>query len=173
MAKTRKQKEQEVKKLSEDLKSSKSVVFTTFDGLNVVDNQELRNNLRNEKVTFQVSKKTLLKRALKDSSVEGLDVDQLKSNVGIAASLEDEVVAAKLLAKFAKDHEQLVIQGGILENQFVTAEKVNELAKLPSKLELITKTVSTIKAPITGFVNVMAGNLRGLVNVLNAIKDNK
>ncbi|MBU1131567.1 50S ribosomal protein L10 [Patescibacteria group bacterium] len=172
MPKTRQQKEQEVKKMIDELKNSKAVVFTTFDGLNVENNQELRNKLRNERVTYQVSKKTLLKMALKDFEVEGLDIDRLKGSVGVAASADDEVIAAKILANFAKVHEQLTIDGGILEGRYIGKEKVIELSKLPSKLELIAKTVATINAPISGFVNVLAGNLRGLVNVLSAIKDN-
>ena len=173
MPKTKQQKEEEVQELNQSLKEAKSVVFTTFDGLNVSDSQELRNNLRAEKVTYQVSKKTLLKKALADSKLEGLDMNELTGNVGVAIGMEDEVAPAKLVAKFAKIHEQLQIKGGVLVNQFITAEKVKELSSLPSKLELIAKTVGTIKAPISGFVNVMSGNLRGLVNVLGAIKDSK
>jgi len=173
MPKTKQQKEQEVEQLNQSLKNAKSVVFTTFDGLNVFDSQELRNSLRNEKISYQVSKKTLLKKALADSKLEGIDINELKGNVGVAIGLEDEVAPAKLIAKFAKKHEQLQIGGGILEKQFITAAKVKELSSLPSKLELIAKTIGTIKAPISGFVNVMAGNLRGLMNVLGAIKESK
>jgi len=61
--------------------------------------------------------------------------------------------------------------GGILENQWIAADKVKALAKLPGRDELIAKTVSAIKAPITGFVNVLAGNLRGLINVLKAVQN--
>ena len=173
MPKTKQQKEQEVEQLNQSLKNAKSVVFTTFDGLNVFDSQELRNSLRNEKISYQVSKKTLLKKALADSKLEGIDINELKGNVGVAIGLEDEVAPAKLIAKFAKEHEQLQICGGILEKQFITAAKVKELSSLPYKLELIAKTIGTIKAPISGFVNVMAGNLRGLMNVLGAIKESK
>jgi large subunit ribosomal protein L10 len=84
----------------------------------------------------------------------------------------DEVAPAKILVDFAKGKE-MKIYGGLLEGKFITAAKVKELAGLPSKLELIALTVRTIQAPISGFVNVLAGNLRGLVNVLKAVKESK
>jgi len=52
-------------------------------------------------------------------------------------------------------------------------EKVIELAKLPAKPQMLGVVVGTIAAPLSGFVNVLAGNLRGLVNVINSIKDSK
>jgi large subunit ribosomal protein L10 len=173
MAKTREQKEKEVKKLTTNFEKAKAVVFTTFNGLTVADGRDLRNNLRKEEVVYQVSKKTLLKKALQDSKLKGVDIEQLKSNVGVAFGLEDEVAPAKILVEFAQEHQQLQIQNGLLNGQIIAAAKVLELAKLPSKLELITKVVGTIKAPIIGIVNVLAGNLRGLVNVLNALKEKK
>jgi len=173
MAKTLKQKEEEIKKIADSLKQAKSVVFTSYDGLTVADSQKLRNDLRHEDVSYMVSKKTLLKRAMSESEIKDVDTDSFKGSLGLAFGHSDEVAPAKIVANFAKTKENLKIHGGILEGAFISAEKVMELAKLPARLEMIAKTVATIKAPITGFVNVMAGNLRGLVNVLNSIKDKK
>lgn len=173
MPKTRQQKEKTVKELADGLKRAKSVVFTSFSGLSVADSRDLRNKLRNEQVEFEVSKKTLLKKALSGRELEISAIDELKGNIGVAFGLADEVAPAKIIAAFNKAHDQLKIEGGILENKFLSREKIKELALLPSKLELLAKLVGTIKAPISGFVNVMAGNLRGLVNVLNAIKEKK
>ena len=69
--------------------------------------------------------------------------------------------------------ENLKIVGGILGTKELTAEEVQALAKLPSKEELLAKLVGTLNAPVSGFVNVLAGNLRGLVNVLKAVADSK
>ena len=66
-----------------------------------------------------------------------------------------------------------MILGGILEGAFISRDKVLALAALPGRLELLAKTVGTLQAPISGFVNVLAGNIRGLVNVLQAVKDEK
>ncbi len=79
----------------------------------------------------------------------------------------------KLVKGFSKKHEDIEFQGGILEGQIIDIEELKKLADLPSREELLAKVVGSLNAPISGFVNVLAGNLRGLVNVLNAIKDNK
>ena len=172
MPKTKSQKQEEVKKLQQGFETAKSAVFTSYDGLTVSDSQELRNNLRNENVEYLACTKTLLKRALEGSKFE-VNLDDFTGSLAVAFSKEDEVAPAKVLANFAKDKEALKIQGGILESVFIPAEKVMELSKLPSRLELIAKTVATINAPVIGFVNVLAGSIRGLVNVLNAVKDSK
>ena len=73
----------------------------------------------------------------------------------------------------AKTNENLKIVGGILGKSVLSSQEVMALSKLPSKEELLAKFVGTINAPVSGFVNVLAGNLRGLVNVLKAVADNK
>ncbi|PIT90526.1 MAG: 50S ribosomal protein L10 [Candidatus Komeilibacteria bacterium CG10_big_fil_rev_8_21_14_0_10_41_13] len=172
MPKTQQQKQVEVEKLKDNLASAKSVVLASYQGLSVAKSQQLRNDLRKEGARFMASKKTLLKKALSDSGLEA-NLDQMSGNIGLAFG-EDEVTPAKIMAEFAKNEEEaMTIHGGFLEKSFIDSAKVLSLAKLPSKLELIAKTVGTIKAPISGFVNVLSGNLRGLVNVLNAVKETK
>ncbi|PIV52072.1 50S ribosomal protein L10, partial [Candidatus Falkowbacteria bacterium CG02_land_8_20_14_3_00_36_14] len=63
--------------------------------------------------------------------------------------------------------------GGILENKFISAEEVSNLAKLPSKQELYAKIVGSIKSPLRGLVNALSGNFRNLVYVLKAIAESK
>lgn len=169
---TREQKNKIVKDLAEKIKDSKAVVFSDFKGLSVKDMTALRRDLRKEGVEIGVIKKTLINIALKEAGIE-IDVKKLEGQVSIAVSAKDEVAAAKIIAKMAKANENLKIVGGLLGIKELTAEEVNALAKLPSKEELLAKLVGTLNAPISGLVNVMAGNLRGLVNVLNAIKEAK
>lgn len=172
MAKTRVEKEGSLTYLVDSLKQAKSAVFANFQGLKVKESEELRGLCRVQNIGYVASKKTLLKRALEDA---GLSVDTKAFEGGVAAmfGMEDEVAPAQIIAKFAKTHEAAKIFGGILEGQFIAAEKVHALAKLPGKKELLGRLVGTLNAPVSGFVNVLAGNLRGLVTVLNAIKDSK
>jgi large subunit ribosomal protein L10 len=120
-----------------------------------------------------VVKKTLLKKAFSELQYPGSELENLKGNVSIATSSQDEVAPAKALDAFIKDNEMVSFVGGILEQQWIGADKVKALAKLPSRDQLIAQTVGTIKAPLSGFVNVLAGNLRGLVNVLKAVGEKK
>ncbi|MFA6382936.1 MAG: 50S ribosomal protein L10 [Parcubacteria group bacterium] len=169
---TKLQKEEIVKDLTKKLKASKAVVFSDYKGLRVKDMTVLRRELREAGIDIKVLKKTLIDLALKDAGIE-VDIKKLEGQIAIAISSGDEVAAAKIIAKAAKANENLKIVGGILGVKELSAEEVNVLAKLPSKEELLAKLVGTLNAPVSGFVNVMAGNLRGLVNVLKAVVDAK
>ncbi len=172
MAKTRQQKQEAVAVLTDSLKQSKGVVFANFQGLKVKESEELRSICRKQKVMYVASKKTLMKRVLTEA---GLDIDTKAFSGGVAAvfGFEDEVAPAQIVADFAKKHEVVAIFGGILEGKYIDAAKVTALSKLPSKQQLLGQLVGTLNAPISGFVNVLAGNMRGLVTVLGAIKDKK
>ncbi len=173
MAKSRKQKEGTLAELVEALQSAKSVVFADFKGLTVKDATDFRNKARKENVGVLVAKKTLMRLAFKNAGYEGVDPASLQGSLVMVTGFDDEVAPAKLVADFAKDHEALKIVAGVLERKLVDANAIKALAKLPSKQELMAKLVGSINAPLSGLVNVLAGNLRGLVNVLNAVKDQK
>ncbi len=169
---TKQQKEELIRELAQKLKGSKAIVFSDYKGLQVKDLTALRKELREAGVELKVLKKTLINLALKDAGIEA-DVKKMEGQIAIAVSSQDEVAAAKIIAKAAKANENLKIVGGILGIKELSAAEVNALAKLPSKEELLAKFVGTINAPVSGFVNVLAGNLRSLVNVLKAVADAK
>ncbi len=173
MALTKQQKEQLVKKLIENIKNSKSFVISDFTGLTVNDTQELRKQCKEQGVKFNAVKKTLLTLALAELKIEGIEPKELEGGLAIALGNEDEIAPAKILANFSKKHEEVKILTGVLDSKVLNQEEVIALSKIPSKDELLAKVVGSINAPVSGFVNVLAGNLRGLVNVLNSIKDAK
>lgn len=172
MGQTKQQKEVIVKELAEKLKNSKAVVLSDYKGLKVKDMTILRRELRAEGVDLAVVKKTLINIAFKEAGIE-MDVKDLEGQIAIAVSRQDEVAAAKIIAKLAKVNENLKIVGGVLGTEELSADEVNALAKLPSKEELLAKLVGTLNAPVSGFVNVLAGNMRGLVTALQAITEKK
>ncbi|MFH1508878.1 MAG: 50S ribosomal protein L10 [bacterium] len=172
MAKTRKQKEEIVKELSDNIKSAKSVVLTRYQGLKVNEIEELRDKMYEQNSKILVTKNSLLSLALKDNKLDDkMNVDEKEGPVAIAYSENDEVAPAKVLADFAKSHEVVEILEGLLGTEAMDAVGVKELAKLPAKDQMLAQTVATIKAPISGFVNALSYNLRGLVNVLKAAAD--
>ncbi len=171
MAKTRVQKEQSVGALVTGLQSATSVVFANYQGLSVADMETLRAQCREQGITCIASKKTLVKTALKSA---GLEVNTKSFNGGIATFFgADEVSAPKIVATFAKDHEKVTIFGGVLEGSYIDSAQVKALALLPSKEQLLSQLVGTLNAPVSGFVRVLSGNLRGLVTVLQAVKEQK
>ena len=133
---------------------------------------ELRGKLREKNARMQVLKKTLIKIALKNVDVN-VDPDELDGQVAIVYGGEDEIFSPKTLYEYSKDNEKLEILAGILDGKLIGADEVKNLAKLPSKEELLAKVVGSVKAPVSGFVNVLSGNLRNLVFALNAIKESK
>ena len=173
MPKTRKQKELTIQTLDEKLGKAKSLVFANFSGLKVKDATKLRRLCKAEGVLYEVDKKTLLKIAFAKAGISGVDMKALPGAVAVAFGVSDEVAPAKVLDVFSKTNEAIKIIGGVLEKKFVSAAVILTLAKLPGKQELLAKLVGTINAPVSGFVNVLAGNLRGLVQILSAIKDQK
>jgi len=172
MAKTRSAKGLTVEALTEDFKQMKSAVFADFQGLNAFELEELRTKCVKAGLRYRVAKKTLVKLAIKAA---GLDIDprSIEGSLTTVIGFEDEVAPAKLVAEYAKGHEALKIKAGILESKLVDAKAVIALSKLPSKQELIAKAVGSIRAPLSGFVNVLAGNLRGFVQVLSQIQKAK
>lgn len=169
---TKAQKKEVVKGLEEKIKQAKSAVFVDYKGLGVKDTMELKKTLREAGVEYLVARKTLLEISLKNC---GLDVDVRGMDGQIAAVFSniDEIAAAKIIDKFAKTNEHIKMLGGTLGTQVMNDAEVKALAKVPSKEELLAKLVGTLNAPISGFANVLAGNLRGLVQVLKAVSEQK
>ncbi|HMQ02198.1 MAG TPA: 50S ribosomal protein L10 [Candidatus Doudnabacteria bacterium] len=167
MAKTRQQKEADLAELTERLKDAKSVVIADYRGTTVKEIDGFRRALSAEGVQSKVYKVSLLKKAYEANGIAAGELDY-KAPVILSVSQEDEVAPARIISKVAKDVKTISILSGVLDGQFASREQVLALAELPSKEELLAKLVGSINAPVSGFVNVMAGNIRGLINVLNA-----
>ncbi|MFA6963591.1 MAG: 50S ribosomal protein L10 [Patescibacteria group bacterium] len=170
MAKTKAKKAELIDALDIQLQNAKSAVIVDYKGMKVKESEELRNILRTKGVQFHVTKNTLVKIALTKHGIE-FDNEMFKKPVAIAFAMEDEVAPAKEIELYAKKHEAVEILGGMLENKMIDAAMVKRLAQLPSKDQMRAQLVGTLAAPLSGFVNVMAGNLRGLVQVLKAYGD--
>ncbi len=172
MPKTRQQKEVLLQELVSALKGAKGVVFANFQGLKMKDSDELRGSCKKQSLHYVVTKKTLLRKALADIGIM-LDTKAFEGGVSVVTGEADEVAPAQVVATFAKTHEMAKIFGGLLEGNLIDGAKVTALSKLPSKQQLLGQLVGTLNASLSGFANVLAGNLRGLVTVLNAVKDKK
>ena len=167
------QKKEIINDFEDKIKRSKSIVFTKFFGVGANDITDLRNKFKEQGGEYFVAKKTLMDKAFENTEVEGVKAREFEGEVAAIFGYEDEVAPAKIIDEFAKTHEQMEVVGGVLENKFIDAVQVKALAQLPSREELYAKVVGSIKAPISGFVHVLSGNLRGLVTVLKAIEEKK
>lgn len=174
MAKTKLQKQVILRDLEAKLAKSKAVVFARFNGFGVAQNEELRNKLRSEDSEYYVAKKTLLTKALSGAGLTDFDAKSSEGQMAVIFGYGDEISPAKTLAGFVKSSEgKIEFAGGILEGRIINKAEVAALANLPSREELYAKIVGSINAPVSGFVNALAGNLRNIVYVLKAIEGKK
>lgn len=172
MAKTRAQKEAEVQEVARGLKEARSVVFADISSLKVADSTGLRRKAKEEDIDVKTVKKTLFSIAAKEAGIS-LDDAKLGGSVTLLMTRGDEVSPARLVAEVKKTNENVAALGGLLGSDWMTSDQVIALALLPSKEQLIAKVVGSVRAPLSGLVGVLQGNLRGLVYVLNAVKDAK
>jgi large subunit ribosomal protein L10 len=175
MAITRAAKEQAVDKLSSELGRIKLAVMTDYRGLTVHEVEELRGLLRDQGMTYRVSKNTLLRIASQNNpALSSVDPTTFSGPMALAMGFDDEVAPARVIFQYAKKHDALEIVGAITgDGQVLTASQVKALANLPTREQLLAQVVGTIAAPLTGFVGVMSGNLRSIVYVLNALQEAK
>lgn len=173
MPKTRQQKQELLKNLTEKLKKAKSLVFVNFDKLKVKEVEKFRKICRQENIDYLVVKKTLMKLALTAADAPEINLKSFEKGIGIIFGYNDEIAPARIAESFSKEHQNLQSLGGILENKFIDKIKILELSKLPTREELLAKLVGSLSSPLSGLVGVLSGNLRSLVQVLKAIRENK
>lgn len=151
MAITKEKKGEFVEKLSNALKSAKSVVFVNFHGLKVSDATALRRALKKEGVTYTVTKKTLTKRVLDAESASGRiegEAPNLEGELALAYG-EDEIAPARGIREFAKKlPEALSIIGGVFGGRYMSKSEMEEIASIPSLEVLRGKFVNIINSPI-------------------------
>lgn len=167
------QKQQQVSELAELLKGSIAGVLVDYKGINVENDTKLRKELREADVRYMVVKNSLLLRAAEQAGFEELK-PVLTGTTALAVSTDNAVVAAKILSKYAEGSKgAFTIKAGFVEGNVIDAKGVEGLAKLPSREELVAQTLRGLNAPISGFVNVLSGTMRGLVIALDRIAQQK
>lgn len=163
---TRQQKEQQVADLHNKLGKIKSLIFTDYSGVRVDELTKIRRNLKEQGIDYKVIKNRLFKIALNQRKID-IEKNLLERPLAAAFSYQDEVAPAKILSEAQKQTEALEILGGIYNDRYIDQKEVMKLAKLPGRDELLAKIAGSLNAPISGLVNVLAGNMRGLINVLS------
>lgn len=173
MALSKDKKHELVGELTDLFGSSKMTVVAQYQGLTVKAIQQLRRDARDNGTKVKVVKNRLVIKALQgNDAFKGTDTSALTGMLAYAFNSDDEVAPAQVLNAFAKTNPALQFVGAITaDGQFLSADDVKALASLPTKDQLRGQLVGTIAAPLSGFVNVMAGNVRGVLNVLNARAD--
>ncbi|MBE6775777.1 MAG: 50S ribosomal protein L10 [Ruminococcaceae bacterium] len=148
------QKKQVVADLTERLNNSIAGVIVDYKGINVADDTALRKELREAGVEYTVVKNTLLKLAIANTELNGLDA-VLEGTTAIATSADDYVAAARILNKFADTHKNFEIKNGFIDKEVIDVAKISGLAKLPSREVLLANVLGAFQAPISAFARAI------------------
>ena len=162
----RDQKVEMVESLTGTFANAGVVVVAHYSGLTVAELSKLRGSMREVDAHFKVTKNRLAKLALNDTAKSGLS-DLFTGPTAIAYS-DDPIAAPKMVAKFAKDNEKLVILGGMMGETLLDVDGVKALAELPSLDELRGKLVGMIQTPATRIAGVLAAPGGQVARVINA-----
>ena len=158
--------------LTEKLSKAKSIYFTDYLGLDVLEITKLRKEFFAKDVEFMVVKNTLLKIASNNNKIS-LSEELFSGATAIAISYEEPVAAAKVIKDFNKDYDLPSVKGILFEGDYLPAEEFNKIASLPSKEESITKFAMMIKSPMQNLAMMLKSPMSDFVNVLNSIKESK
>jgi large subunit ribosomal protein L10 len=169
MAQTKAQKQKILEDLKEKMEKQKAIIFFDFTGLKVKDFSNLRRKIKAAGDELKVVKKTLMDIAFKKAKLE-IEPKKMAGEIALAFGFKDAISLAKEIYEFSKVSQNLKILGGFFENQFRPAEEIIELAQLPSKEQLLARLVGSIASPMSGFISVLQGNIKGLIYALSAIK---
>mgnify|MGYP001583147012 CR=1 FL=1 len=165
----RSEKEQIVAEVTEVVGRASGMFFTDFSGLTVEQATELRREFRKSGVQYRVAKNTLIRKALE--SLTGYDkvYDKLAGPTGVAFAFEDAVAPAKIIQKFSEKHGKLSLKACVIEKQVYDGSKLDELAKLLSRKDMMASILGSIQAPLAGVPTVINAVMRDLVSVIDEV----
>ncbi len=163
-AKVLEAKQAQVAEVVEILKTAQTGVVVDYRGLNVEEDTQLRNKLREANVKYFVIKNTLLFRAAKELGLDALE-SALHGPTALAVSSEDAVAPAKVLADYAKENEKLELKAGFMDGTVMTLDEIKKLAATPNRETLLAKMLGSINAPISNLARTLQAIVDGGVEI--------
>jgi large subunit ribosomal protein L10 len=171
--KTKAQKQKDLEALIEQFKNANAAMLVGFQGMTVQKDQELRNQLREAGVSYEVVKNTLARKAAEGTVLEQA-ADQFKGVTAVALSQQDPVGLSKAIAKFSKANPEIFkFKVGIVEGKVVALRDVEAIASLPSKEELISKIMFLVNAQAQRLATVTQAVARNLAIVIDQVRAQK
>ena len=143
-----------IDEISEVVKDAQGVVLVDYRGLTVEQDTALRRQLREAGITYKVYKNTMMNFAFKGTDFEAL-APHLEGPSAIAVSKDDATAPARIIVKFAKDAPKLELKAGVIEGVLYDAKGIAEVAKIPSREELISRLLGSLQSPIANFARVL------------------
>ncbi len=160
------------KRVKSYLKDSNSVFIIKYSGLSSPEMTTLRQSLTGLNARLFVVKNSVARRALKERGLEDL-IKSVEGPCGFVFIKEEPVGVSRVLWNFAREHDRLKLEGGLLEDKFINNKDIEAISKLPSRGMLRAQVVMTMKSPITNMVMVLSGTLRKFIYCLDQIRQKK
>jgi len=171
--KTKAQKQKDLDALAEQFKQAHAAMLVSFKNMTVAKDQELRRQLREAGVSYEVVKNTLARKAAAGTALEPV-VDQFKGVTAVALSTTDPVALSKAISKFAKANTEIfTFKVGLVEGKVVELKDVESIANLPSREELISKVLFLINAQAQRLATVINAVPRNLAVVMGQVQQQK
>jgi len=165
-------KAEKIDELTEKLGRATVAILVQTQGLTVKDMNELRAKMRAAKLEFQIAKNTLLRIASERNNMTELDKSIFNGQTAVALGYDDEVVAAKVVTDYIRTSKVAVLKSGILGGHTLTAEQIEDMAKMPGgKNYAKAQVVGTIQGPLASTYGLLTAPLRDLCYVLQAHAD--
>ena len=169
----RNEKESFVAEFRERLDRAPVLYLTDFTGLDVKSLTKLRQNLRDSGAEYVVGKNRLVARALQEAQLPDLG-DALTGPTGVVFGFGDVVGPAKVLTDFPKDHQDRpAVKVGVLEKKVIEPAQIAQLAKLPSREQLLAQLAGALQAPMAALAGVLEAKLQEMAGLLDALKEQK
>ncbi len=169
---TREEKTALIAEINGRLRGASLAIMTEYRGLTVAQMDRLRRELKQVGGAYRVTKNTLTRRALKDTSFEKLE-ELLIGPAGLVTTEQDPVAVAKVLVRFAEQHDKLKITGGVLEGTVLPAATVSALAKLPPREVLLAQLLGLINAPASQLLRTIQEPGAQVARLLGALERSK
>ena len=162
-------KAEKIEELTDKLGRAAVAILVQTQGLTVKDMNELRNKMRAAKVEFQIAKNTLLRIATERNNMTELDKSIFNGQTAVAFGYDDEVATAKVVTDYTRTSKVAVLKSGILGGRTLSADQVEDLAKIPGgKNYAKAQVVGVIQGPLATTYSLLTAPLRDLCYVLQA-----
>lgn len=171
--KNKSEKKTQAEQLRTQLANVSTVILSTFQGITVEQDTQLRRSVEAAGGKYEVVKNTVAERAA-EGTPQGELLKNLKGTNSIAYTALDPVALAKVLTKVAKDVPAFQFRAGWVEGRVISIQEIGQLATLPSKEELISKLMFLLNAPAQRIATALNAIPRNLAVVAGeAVKANK
>jgi len=172
MSKTRLQKEELLKKYKDLLETRSGYLLVSSDSIDTATVTDLKIKLKELDADISVLKNSIFKIALQDKD-EPVEIQDFDGATALITFWEDPTQPAKLVKEIQEETKLLEAKGGVFKGEYLSSQRVMQLAEIPTRDELLGQMIGSISSPISGFMNALTGNVRGLTMVLKGISEKK